>query len=41
MILSQNILDTTTLVHLLMTPNQNNKSNYLFNDNLKQNEDNH
>jgi hypothetical protein len=32
-------LDTTTLVHLLMTKNQGNKSNYLFNGNLKRNED--
>ena len=32
-------LDTTTLVHLLMTKKLGNKSDYLFNGNLKRNED--
>lgn len=32
-------LDTTTLVHLLMTKKQGNKSDYLFKGNLKRNED--
>ena len=32
-------LDTTTLVHLLMTKKQGNKSDYLFNGNLKKSED--
>ena len=32
-------LDTTTLVHLLMTKNQGKKSDYLFKGNLKRNEE--
>ena len=32
-------LDTTTLVHLLLTKKQGNKSDYLFKGNLKRNED--
>jgi hypothetical protein len=32
-------IDTTSLVHLLITKKQGNKSDYLFNGNLKKNED--